>query len=647
MFYSFPVDLSKSPHTDLDGMDFTVGNEKVYTNGIKEFINPMAFVKDMNFDVNTLKNLDKLIMPDDDDDDLLRNLATYKNQINEIKLAKQAADRLKSDETASNNNNFNDNLKKNGALLHESERKKISLKLKPTTTLKQQTKELSESFVDIEPNDQELELSKELSIQIENEIENKPVTNEHIEQIEKRSSERSTSMASSKKKSSHRKDERKSRRSEDRKSRRSEERSRSKPSADRRSRRSEDRKAEKRTKRDEERRSRRSEDRRSRRSEERRPRRSEEKRSRRSEERRSKRRHDRSPVSPAHYRDSYYSPSYRNRSLSPLPRGPRTPPNTPPPNATEFDEFRSDDMNMRHMPAYGNHTMPPPAAHYQPGPNQFSAPNLPPNVPNYMTDYTAYMHPNRAPIPQQYNRPPPGINAPSGMMATMGTNSEYYYHNSSPHAAPPHHLPNQSIPSNSYSNLIEVSPYGTPNSSNVDCIRKQSESNRRKPTIAVQKGNVLEIVPSAELLCDRNAIDPTDIEKTDKVLAIEKQHQQALLRQKQDRIKRKMERHQKRLDRAKRKDFLLTELSRLSHLMTVGDDGKIVKASEILKSLTFDGTNVKLANANDTDEHDTHEDIYIEPPIHSYDAQAIVSKGILSGRIDVDKITKKYVMMRL
>lgn len=636
-------------------MDFTVENDKfVYTNGFEAYSKPMTFGKDIHFSVDTLKNLDKLINSDDDDD-LLRNLETYKNQMNEIKLAKKAADRSKLDETSSNDNSFNDSCKilENGALVHESERKKISLKLKPTTTtLKQQTKKLNESFADVEAQEEEQEkvdeqkkepeperMQEQISeLSTRNETEHKlPSTlNEHNEQTEKRMSEGSTNMTSAKKKSSHRKDERKSRRSEDRKSIRSEDRNRSRRSEDRRSRRSEDRKEEKRSKR-------------GRRSEERRPRRfDEDKRPRRSEERRSKRRHERSPGTPNHYRDLYYSPAYRNRSLSPLPRGPRTPPNTPPPNAAEFDEFRSDEMTMRHMPPY-NTSMPPPAAHYQPGPNQFTAPNLPPNVPNYMNEYAAYMHPNRVPIPpQQYNRPPPGINIPTGMMPNaMGANSEYYYHNSSSSHAPPsqvtphqqQHLANQSMPSNSYSNLIEVSPYGTPDSSNVDCIRKQSE-NRRKPTIAVQKGNVLEIVPIADVQCDRNA-DPNDIDKSDRVMAIEKQHQQALLRQKQDRIKRKMERHQKRLDRAKRKEFLLNELNRLSHLMTVDDDGKIVKASEILKSLTFDGTSIKLANAKETDDNDEHEDVYIEPPIHSYDPQAAVIRSILSDRNDNERTSTR------
>lgn len=222
------------------------------------------------------------------------------------------------------------------------------------------------------------------------------------------------------------------------------------------------------------------------------------------------------------------------------------------------------------------------------------------------------------------------------MMTSMGPNSEYYYHNSSAHGAP-HHLQNPSIAPNSYSNLIEVAPYGVSNSSNVDCIRKQSE-NRRKPTIAVQKGNVLEIVPCAELQCDKN-VDAMDIDKSDKVHAVDKQHQQALQWQKQERMKRKLERHKKRLERAKRKKYLLGELNRLSHLMTVGEDGKIVKASEILKQIEFDGNIIKLTNSKDADDDEELEDIYIEPPIHFYNPEAAVGRSILSERNGSDKIT--------
>lgn len=218
-------------------------------------------------------------------------------------------------------------------------------------------------------------------------------------------------------------------------------------------------------------------------------------------------------------------------------------------------------------------------------------------------------------------------------MPAIGPNNEYYYHNSSPHTAP-HHLQGQPMPPNSYSNLIEVAPYGALNTSNVDCIRKQSE-NRRKPTIAVQKGNVLEIVPSAEFQCDKSA-ESMETDKSDKNNPIDKQ-QQAMQWHNQERMKRKLDRHKKRMERAKRRDFLLQELNRLSHLMTVGEDGKIVKAGEILKQIEFDGTSIKLANSKENDDSDEQEAIYIEPTIHSYDPQAASGRSILSERNGSDK----------
>lgn len=559
LFFTFRfVQTAKQLCPDSDSFDFSVGNP-AYSNGIDANTAPLALNDKMYLASKTLESLDALMHMDDDDDDLFRSLDELKKNMHE-KLAKQAAEKCKPNETRANEYSGESALKlENGIAVYDGDRKKVSLTLKTTTLMPP------------------CELGK-LDEQ-ENRAE---------QQAEKRTSEE---KMSSRKKSSHRKESRRLRRSEERKSRRSEERSRSRRSEDRRSR-------EKTSKRNEDRRSRRSEERRSRHSEERRSRRSEEKRPRRSEERRNKRR--RSPHSPGHYRDSYYSPPYRNRSLSPLPRGPRTPPNTPPPNSGEMDELRADEMAMRHLP-YTSSVMPPPAQ-YQPGPNPYANPNLPPNA-HYLNDYSAYMHPNRVPMPQ-YNRPPPGI------MPVMPPNSEYYYH-----TAPP----TQPMVPNAYSNLIEVSPYGPPNPSIVDCMRKQSE-NRRKPTIAVQKGNVLEIVPSAELQCDSS----TDFDKSEKSQPAEKQQ----IRQKQDRNKRKLERHQKRAERAKHKEFLMTDLNRLSHLMMFDDNGKMIRAGEILKTIKFDGSSIKL----DSKEDDEMEEIYIEPTVYTYDPNTVIKKGILSDR---------------
>lgn len=654
-----------------------------------------------NVKISALKSLDDLIKFDDDDE-LFGRLESFKNQLREKRMAKEAAGKSKSDEKSEQSTNDTQTKHiENGSLGHECERKKDAMpslkqqinegneppyRDQPKLDLNQKQAEQQQKYKSKSqqlllppPSPPQQQQQQQLQSQAQSSVQPAPpllslpeqqqqcdATRQHESnksiQSDKQAaqltadnekSEKEKSHSAKKSKSSYRKDENRSRRSEDgkshksedRKSRKSEDR-KSQKSEDRKSRKSEERKSRKseersrsrRRSRSSEKRSKRTEDRRSRRSEERRSRRSEEKRHRRSEERRSKRRHDRSPES-VHYREPYYSPQYRNRSLSPVPlRGPRTPPNTPPPNST-FDEFRGNvagnaDDSLRHMP-YA--PIIPPTAHYHPDLNQFP-PTISANVPNYMSEYAAYMHPNRMPAQSPYNRPPPGIisSAPA-LMPYHGPSNEYYNYNSS------HHPPaNQAHPPNSFSNLIELSsPYGmSSNSSNVDCIRKQSEQPRRKPTIAVQKGNVLEIVPSADVLCDKNSVGDAD-KSTDKAGFIDKQHQQALQRQKQDRYKRKMERYQKRLDRNKRREFLLNELGRLSHLMIFGDDGKVIKAGEILKSLVFDGATIKLANSKelDHDEDAELEEIFVEPIIHSYDPQATVGRSILLG-MDRDSAMK-------
>lgn len=278
--------------------------------------------------------------------------------------------------------------------------------------------------------------------------------------------------------------------------------------------------------------------------------------------------------------------------------------------------------------------------------------HMPSNVPNYMNEYAnAYMHPNRNPLMSPYHshhRPPPGINTSSAMLPPpIGSNNGFYYANNTNHGLAQHQqsIPNQqSAASGPFSNLIDVTSQQYDSlSSNVDCFRKQTE-NRRRPAIAVQKGNVLEIVPNAELQSDKNA-DLMEPDKVDKVHLIEKHHQQALQRQKQERIKRKMERNQRRLAREKRKEFLMAEINRMSNQMIVGDDGKMIRAGELLKSMSLDGTNIKLEsstkdqNDNDgqsikvEDKEDEEEEIIIkEPVIYTYDPRAAIGKSILSER---------------
>lgn len=265
---------------------------------------------------------------------------------------------------------------------------------------------------------------------------------------------------------------------------------------------------------------------------------------------------------------------------------------------------------------------------------------MPNNAQYMMNEYAAsYMHPNRPSTmsPQQYHQPRP--------TADSHMPNDFYYQSNlvhpTMHSHPPvpqRHLPNH--PSAQFPNLIEVPQSSVPHPNMVDCMRKlpqtQPPDNRRKSAIAVQKGNVLEIVPSAELQCDRN-VELMEREKSDKVLSVEKQHQQTLQHQKQERIKRKMERHQRRLAKEKRKQFLASEIERLSNQLIVGGDGKMIKAGELLKTFSVDSVSTKVENSSP---HQGKEDQYVEPQTYDYNPNAEVGKSILSERNDLGKLIK-------
>lgn len=248
------------------------------------------------------------------------------------------------------------------------------------------------------------------------------------------------------------------------------------------------------------------------------------------------------------------------------------------------------------------------------------------SMPSYMSEYAnPYMQVNRTPMPQQqqHQYPSPSIRPPHTANTSsplINTSNYYYPNNVSPHLPPPHIISNKPpITPNAFSNLIEVPQYS--NSNVVDCIRRQ------KNAIAVQKGNVLEIVPNAEVHCDRKA-DTTSNEPTkgDKVPLTEKQQQQhALQRQKNERIKRKMEREMRRRNREKRKRFLIDEIKRLSR-ETILENGLMVRAGDLLQSAVFDGKCMKVeAEIVDADD-------YVEPEKHSYNPEADIGKSILSER---------------
>lgn len=268
-----------------------------------------------------LKTLDDLIRLDDDDD-ITKQVESLQNFIR-AKKAKQAAQNL----TETNEQNANELCEPhiNGALLSEDHRQRVSLTI------------ISPNKCIIKAND---------SIIGERGAEER-IEGEKVMRTNQRRSDEKRARRSS---------ERVSKRSEERKSGRSEER-RSRRSEERRLRHSEERKP----RRSEERRSRRSEENRSGKSEERRHRRNEE-RARRSEERRlgrderhpDDRRARRSEERRYRREESRMLRSEEKRLKASCPKGPRTPPNTPPPhNANEYDDHLMmklpDGMDGRHM----------------------------------------------------------------------------------------------------------------------------------------------------------------------------------------------------------------------------------------------------------------------------------------------------------
>lgn len=309
-----------------------------------------------------------------------------------------------------------------------------------------------------------------------------------------------------------------------------------------------------------------------------------------------------------------------------------------------------------------------------------------------MNEYAnAYMHPNRSTISQQQQYPPHhrlstaiNTNAPPTMMTPIMNPNNFYYQNNSTH----HQIANHqsAISQNSFSNLIEVSQYA--NSPNVvDCMRRQTQvkgnvydigiqkhakgnvydvamqkqmkgnvydigaQKQQKGNVldsGLQKGNVLiEIVPNADIQhnsANRGSELANEQTKCEKVLSIEKQHQQALQRQKQERIKRKIERDNRRIARYKRREYLMDELNRLSHQLIVGEDGKMIRAGELLKSAVFDGKSINIT-ASEIDESDEQVKEYVEPTSYSYDPEANIGKSILSERNGNEPCssTPKYV----
>lgn len=100
----------------------------------------------------------------------------------------------------------------------------------------------------------------------------------------------------------------------------------------------------------------------------------------------------------------------------------------------------------------------------------------------------------------------------------------------------------------------------------------------------------------------------------------------------------------------------MAEINRLSHQLIVGEDGKMIKAGELLKSITFDGVTIKVLSSTNSNgnenEVDDEEEAYFAPTIFTYDPNAIVGKSILfenslQSSPKYDRITFSFVCVVL
>lgn len=82
-------------------------------------------------------------MLDDDDSDIFSKVESFKNLVKQKQKAKEISEKSKLD-VSDNNLSDKKQIIENGILLNDSDRKKISLRLKPTSTLRLPAKEVDD-----------------------------------------------------------------------------------------------------------------------------------------------------------------------------------------------------------------------------------------------------------------------------------------------------------------------------------------------------------------------------------------------------------------------------------------------------------------------------------------------------------------------
>lgn len=320
------------------------------------------------------------------------------------------------------------------------------------------------------------------------------------------------------------------------------------------------------------------------------------------------------------------------RNLVAVSRGPRTPPNTPP-GSNRHGQTPPDIMRHRQTPpsppllyAYTGMPMGSATPLYQESP-MMALPPMPMDA-----DYASVY--NHSP---QY--PPPMNNA---HMPVLGSGDGYYYQTLiPPHAmAPPIDQQHPILPHNRpYPSYTNQSSFGN---SPMNAIQNTKPPPMRKlehKSTIVQKGNVLEIVPGAEMQQETSNVatsDSTPVDPTPKVEASPMTDEQIL---RMERLKRKKERQKRRLAKEKRKEFVISEIKRLSQQVIVGEDGKMIRAGELLKTAAFTKyvNGSPKSDAPGTESNDTTGEPQ-QAQRYDYDAKAEAGKSIIVKVAAVERL---------
>lgn len=360
--------------------------------------------------------------------------------------------------------------------------------------------------------------------------------------------------------------------------------------------------------------------------------------------------------------------SHRNgdhipRNSATASRGPRTPPNTPPSENNALYDRYGDRGNAR---SYADHRSSPDVNHFTTPQYSSSSGSDAAYPPSAETTYAAGQHPAQngpsrsnhifreppgnpsgfgsvplTPTPRHgaYSAPihPPTLNPAMNHShaPVLGSGDGYYYQTMflpSPMfpGVEQQHTMQPQRPFAPYPNQPQ---YGNSPINSMQMKRPPMRKPERKSTI-VQKGNVLEIVPGLELQQDATTAAPSEsnAETMPKVETPPLSDEQIL---QMERLKRKKERQQRRLAKEKRKEFVINEIKRLSQQFIVGEDGKMIKAGELLKTSSF-GKYVNGSPKLDTNANDQNDTSPSPQPIqlYDYDANAKVGKSIIVNNAD-------------